>query len=150
MSGRQNAPLVWCGARVLTLSIAAGVVTLVGCGETGPERLPLSGTVTLDGQPVDDATIVLTPREQGKAAAALIVDGAFTFTPESGPTPGTHDVRINPNEAEFEEVSADASEIADSSPSKGIPPAYQQNGTLTAEVSGDPAQTLSFELSSSG
>jgi len=42
--------------------IAAGLAALlIGCGESGPSLVPISGTVTLNGAPLEGATVVFTP-----------------------------------------------------------------------------------------
>ena len=48
---------VTCG---LLLSLL--LVSLCGCRDSVPRRHPVHGTVTLDGQPVDNATIIMTPK----------------------------------------------------------------------------------------
>lgn len=127
------------------------VMWLVGCGPDGPQRVPVSGTVMLDGKPVGDATIIFTPSsEGGLAAAATIENGTFVLTGLDGPTAGEHGVRINPNEAEMEAV--DPAELAPeqlrAERRPRIPRVYQQAGELSASVTGEPQQVLEFELSS--
>lgn len=73
----------------LCLSAVVAVSLLGGCGESGPEKpklYPVSGTVTLDGQPLADGSIVLDP-EDGKSIASQggIKDGAFKFESPEGP-----------------------------------------------------------------
>lgn len=123
------------------------VAMIAGCGDSGPERLPLSGTVRLDGEPVDDATIVLNPKTQGPAAVALITGGEFQFSKLDGPAVGSYDVRISPNEAEMQEVAVDPEVLK--TQSGGIPTAYQRGGILTVEISGDLEQRIELELDSS-
>jgi len=50
--------------RIGLLAIAACLTLLVGCG--GPVFYPVSGTVTLDGKPLPDATIVFQPQDKTK------------------------------------------------------------------------------------
>lgn len=127
----------WLASSLLTL--------LVGCGPTGPQRIPVSGVVTLDGKPLSDATIIFTPKGSGAASAASIVDGRFSLTEMDGPTVGQHGIRINPHEAELEE--AVPSELTRSNRRPRIPRRYQQEGALSVDVN-DEKQLLKFELSS--
>jgi hypothetical protein len=106
----------------------------------------VSGSVTLDGHPVQNATIIFTPQGPGLAAAALIDDGKFVLSEMDGPTPGEHRVRINPNEAELELASP--VELAQAARRPKIPKAYQTDGQLKAKVTGQAQQPLSFELTS--
>lgn len=43
------------------LIVAATAVLLGGCGESGPKLLPVSGTVTNNGKPVEGASVIFTP-----------------------------------------------------------------------------------------
>jgi len=68
-------------------------VIVAGCGQGGPSLEPTIVTVTLDGQPVDDATVTLTPRADGTLMASGITDSAGRFTattvvPGRGARPG--------------------------------------------------------------
>jgi hypothetical protein len=41
----------------------AAALLLTGCGAAGPELAPVSGTVTLDGQPIENADVVFQPED---------------------------------------------------------------------------------------
>jgi hypothetical protein len=41
--------------------LAAGLLGLAGCGGSGPRFAPVSGIVTLDGKPYDNAVVVFQP-----------------------------------------------------------------------------------------
>ena len=132
------------------LSVLKGLLLIIatsltaGCSDTGPRRYPVVGSVTLDGQPVDDATIIFTPQAGGLAAAASIVNGHFAMTAKDGPTAGSFSVRINPNEAEMAEVSPNA--LADAVKRPRIPLVYQRDGKLLANIQAESSEPLSFEL----
>ncbi|MDX1929793.1 MAG: hypothetical protein SFV81_24920 [Pirellulaceae bacterium] len=135
-----------CNAlRVFTcISLA---IALCGCGKTEPQRYAIKGTVKLNGQPINNATLILTPTGEGLAAAATIQHGSFELPAEVGPSAGSFSVRINPNEAEVEEVS-----IHRQPPKVNvrprIPTIYQREGTLHAVVTGESNQSLDFDLKS--
>jgi hypothetical protein len=128
------------------LVLALGSVLLCGCSEPGPKRYAISGEVTLDGSPVNQATIVFTPKDAGLAAAASIFDGQFSLPADAGPTQGEFGVRINPLEAELDESQHLPAQLSRLDRRPRIPKHYQQNGTLTAIVTGEPNQSLRFEL----
>lgn len=55
----------------------------VGCGPTGPKVFPISGTVTYNGQPVPDGSIVLlAPGEVDESGQ--ITAGKFAFSAKAG------------------------------------------------------------------
>ncbi len=56
--------------RVSWLTILLIYGTLLGCGDSGPRVVPVAGTVTLDGEPVDGAGVLFSPRTQGPSASA--------------------------------------------------------------------------------
>lgn len=136
--------MFWKIKAILTLSVFACLIT--GCGPQGPQPVALSGNVTLDGKPVENATIILTPKRTGRAAAASIVRGKYSFTETDGPLPGEFDVRINPNEGEIEEIAP--AEVSQANRRPRIPRVYQLPGKLTASVSQQTQGQLDFQLSS--
>ena len=74
------------------------VVMLVGCGQRGnSEVVPVDGTVSLNGKPLDSGLITFWP-EGGRTAKGYIqADGTFilgTYTDTDGAIPGTHKVTI--------------------------------------------------------
>ncbi len=137
--------MIWHRLKMVVLLSLGTLATFSGCSPAGPQRYPVSGTVTLDGKPVSQATIIFTPQEQGLAAAAAIENGQFRFTAEDGPTAGVFSVRVNPNAAELQEVAA--TELAQAKLQPRIPQAYQRPGTLTTHVHGRAEQVLEFVLS---
>jgi hypothetical protein len=65
---------------------------LVGCAEPSQwDRIPLEGTVTLDGTTTNGA-LTLRPRagNRGPAVTADIQDGRYRFTSRSGPVAGAN------------------------------------------------------------
>lgn len=75
------------------LLIAMGVV---GCGaETGGRR-PVSGKITLKGQPIDEGTIQFMAKDgAGGFGGAPIKDGQYEIPAKHGLTPGAYEVRIS-------------------------------------------------------
>jgi hypothetical protein len=70
---------------------------LPGCGDRGPQPVPVSGTVLIDGTPLHGGTVRVVP-ENGRAATGQIQpDGRFsltTFQADDGCYPGTHAVEV--------------------------------------------------------
>lgn len=71
--------------RIALFVFLAALVPLTGCG--GVTLLPTSGVVTLDGKPVEGATVVFTSPD-GKTNASGITDAAGGFTLSTGDKPG--------------------------------------------------------------
>ena len=76
-----------------------GVVLLgAGCGPSRPETAPVTGVVTLDGKPVEGASVMLTPEGEGRPALGMTdMEGKFslkTFEPGDGAMLGKHHVTV--------------------------------------------------------
>ncbi len=56
------------------------LTTLSGCGDTGPELVPVSGIVTIDGQPLTLGSIQVIPAGYRPAYGQIGPDGRFTLT----------------------------------------------------------------------
>ncbi|WP_148618899.1 carboxypeptidase-like regulatory domain-containing protein [Mariniblastus fucicola] len=72
-----------------------------GCSDGEEARLPVSGTVTLDGQPLADAKVTLMPKDNRRVANAITdetgrFDSATTFSSGDGALIGEHYVAITP------------------------------------------------------
>ena len=122
------------------------LASVIGCSNTEP-RFELNGEVTLDGVPLENATLILTPKGKGQAVAANIVDGKFQVPENLGPTRGEYDVRINPLDGNDDPESFVAN--ARSGKKKQlIPKEYQSDGKLTVSVMGTPGESFQLELKS--
>jgi hypothetical protein len=60
-------------------------VCLIGCTKSNPHKtglVPAGGTITYNGSPLGNATIVFVPKEANKQGAGALsgVDGKFTLT----------------------------------------------------------------------
>jgi hypothetical protein len=75
--------------------VAFALVTLVGCRQS--ETVPVTGTVTLNGQPAADAEVIFTPSKGRVASGATDAAGRFTLStnqPGDGAVPGDHKVTV--------------------------------------------------------
>ncbi|MFN7731803.1 MAG: hypothetical protein ACK5OB_07870 [Pirellula sp.] len=146
---RPDANSIWSGTWLVT-GLGIAMMGCSGCTDPGPNRFPISGTVTLDGQPLDRATLILTPQGRGRAAAACIEAGKFELTSIDGPTQGTFHIRINP----LDPMSGDRNEGPNASlqgtrqGSQLLPLRYQRDGLLQVTIAGQPHQHLDLRLSS--
>lgn len=143
--------------------------TLVGCGgPKGPAVTVVSGTVMLDGEPLDGASVVFHPTSSSGLAGAgkTSADGTFglsTFraTPGAGVVPGEYVVTIRKEEwPQFEEPEDDdpdyerkmaqvERDMERARPTFITPQAYgdEETSGLTATVSTGENKIV-FELSS--
>jgi hypothetical protein len=118
-----------------------------GCGQKGPDRVPVSGKVTLDGKPLTRGVLRVVPANAKPASSAIGEDGAFSlasYSSQPGKQPGCvlgkHRVIVN------------ASEGVDRARTRFFAPAkYAELETtdLTVEITG-PTSDLVIDLKSDG
>lgn len=79
------------------LIVLACVGLFAGCGEGRPKLVKVEGTVTFEGKPLEQGTVVFIPKE-GRTASAMVVDGRLTdlmtYEPGDGLPLGTHVVTV--------------------------------------------------------
>ena len=77
-------------------ALAAVVLALAGCGG-GPRVVPVSGFVTIDGQPLTYGHVQVIPADWRPASGRIGGDGRFTLTTTAsgdGCVVGTHPVAV--------------------------------------------------------
>jgi hypothetical protein len=123
------------------LLLLASFAGLAGCGGSGPESIPITGTVTFDGQPIPTGNITLMAAD-GKIApdAGSIVKGQFAFSAK----PGLKRVEI-----QAERMGAPDPEMKSPNRFQYIPAKYNAESTLRADVSAT-STTFTFDLRSDG
>jgi hypothetical protein len=126
---------------------AASAVILAGCGgESAPETLPVTGSVSFDGTPVTQGEIVFRDAAgQTRSCGGQITDGKFSFDA----SPGSKKVEITARREVPGKM--DTSNPGEEVPlmEQYIPASYNTETTLTADVSSD-KKTFDFDLQSGG
>ncbi len=80
------------------LFFAICVAGLVGCGggSSADQRAAVRGSVSLDNQPIDGATInFIALDSQGRNVGATTIQGDYEIPAERGPNPGRYRVEIS-------------------------------------------------------
>jgi hypothetical protein len=114
---------------------------LTGCSDR-PRRVPVSGQVLVDGQPVTAGFVRIIPTDARPAWGTIGADGRFTLTTfedNDGCVPGTHKVTVSA----FQQTGSSLRWLA--------PKRYCEPGTsdLSAKIEG-PTDSLKIELSWAG
>jgi hypothetical protein len=127
--------------------VALAVLVCLGCsGGSKIEGIaPVTGTVTMNGSPVEGATVIFAPAGQGSRSASGKTDasGKFSLTtlqPGDGAMPGDYTVMVTKTEVtESKKVSDDeATEIIRKT---GKPPVTSQTKNLLPAKYGDIAKS---------
>jgi hypothetical protein len=135
------------GGAVAMAALLAGILS--GCGGKGYDRIPVAGTVTLNGEPMEEGVITFIPIDgsTGPKARAEISLGEYKFDSATGPVPGRMRVEIDSAESEAEALERDIR--GGEKPELHrvvIPPKYNKNSTLTADVSSGGSREFPFAL----
>ncbi|WP_299467267.1 hypothetical protein [uncultured Gimesia sp.] len=118
------------------------------------ERIPVSGLVYYDGDPLTSARILfISDTPEGKVKSAGIVrEGIYQIPKQGGPVVGKARVEIYPTIPEMEELEQLLREakkqgkpIQDPSKVK-IPATYNKNSKLTAEITKDGRNMFDFKI----
>jgi hypothetical protein len=80
MCRQRQGPRLICWALAWWSGLA-----ILGCGEAGPKTYAVSGTVTLDGRPLEEGDIYFYPLDPNVSAdAGKIKGGRFAFRAKAG------------------------------------------------------------------
>ena len=121
-----------------------------GCGGPDTGRLGMSGTVTLDGNPLSEGTIELYPLRGtgGPASGGDISNGRFAIAPAKGLFAGSFRVEIKAyrgtGKNRLNKYSGEEFEVREQYLSKR----YNQRSELTCEISTDGENYQEFHLKS--
>ena len=81
----QRAPIIWL--------LALAAILASGCSNNGTERFGLSGTVSIEGEPIKFGWMVFSP-EKGPGATANIEEGNFATPEDFGTIGGMHTIEL--------------------------------------------------------
>jgi hypothetical protein len=126
------------------------VVLCLGCGQAGPERATVSGTVTLDGVPVAAGSINFIPTEgtTGPSAGGTIKDGQYHVAKVKGVIVGRNRVELRANKKTGKKVKdpmnpkALMDEIVEA-----FPPEYNTKSTVVKDIQSG-SNEINFDVSS--
>jgi hypothetical protein len=127
-------PCILTFARFVRCSLIAviGFLALSGCG--GGSGAAISGSVSLDGAPLDEATITFVPEDGGQrqAAWAPVVGGKYAIDSSSGLGSGKFRVEIRAVRSSGDKANPNEPTLMTA---KDIVPAkYNDKSELTVEI----------------
>jgi len=116
--------------------ISFTLLAVVGCSDGGPVRASIQGTITWQGEPIEDGKISFIPQNGGPEAIAKIVDGKYQLPKSEGPSLGINRIAIlglrnlGPQEAGPPHPPGTLIEATQ----QFIPSEYNNSSQLTAEI----------------
>jgi hypothetical protein len=88
-------------ASLTAAGLALAISLSGGCGDGRPERLPVTGQVLIDGQPLTYGQVLFHSKNHRPAVGEIKSDGHFqlsTYELLDGCVPGTHQVTVDAGE----------------------------------------------------
>ncbi len=85
---------------IFWLSVLFAVVTIAGCGDGRPTRVPVAGIVLINGEPLKSGNIKFVPKNGRPSASKISEDGSFNLTcydGNDGALLGKHRVQVSSN-----------------------------------------------------
>jgi hypothetical protein len=134
--------------RLLVAAAVGAFVLVPGCSSSG-SRSSICGTVSYDGEEVDQGGIAFIPEGDASnqprvRATTNIVDGNYQLDNRRGPYPGMYRVQIYWLKKTGKKVPGEMGHLKDESV-QILPPKYNADSVLNAEVQPG-ANTLNFSL----
>jgi hypothetical protein len=123
----------------------------VGCGPVdGLNRQAMSGTVTVDGQPLLSGAILFEPEteQSGTAVGSTIRRGSFLIARDKGAVPGTYRVRVYASSGRQAPPTARQTELTPRPMIERLPARYNTQSKLRAEVVARRGNKYVFDLTS--
>jgi hypothetical protein len=142
--------------RAIAAFAVVGLLLCLGCGgKKDPyARVPISGTVKLDGQMLDRGYLIFEPKSgQPTQSGGMISGGKFEVPREHGPVPGTYSVAIFSGADDPGVVGAGPENPAGAAAAKKlrgerVPRKFNIETTLQREVTADGKNEFDFDLMS--
>lgn len=146
--------------RFATIAALAALMALAGCGDS-LNLVPVSGTVTYNGKPVEGANVTFMPETGPIGTGTTDASGKYTLTTEGKPgaVVGKHGVMINkssavagassaPSPDDMMKMASKMGKGAASMSKPELPVKYSttQGSGLSADVKADGANTFDFPL----
>lgn len=119
----------------------------IGCDQ-GPQRIPVSGSVELDGKPLATGSLLMTPLKSGPVAGCDIKDGRFEMPMERGPGPGEYRVEITAYRPTGKKLYDSDFNVSTETLEPIVPARYNTATELTATVSDEIENKFTFDLKS--
>ncbi len=123
------------------------VIVAAGCGQDIGGRIGISGNVQFQGSPLATGTIEFVSADGSQRSGATIERGLYSIPAPKGLLPGKFTVRINcAQEAGPAPTGPPGPESMGQAAKNLIPPQYNVNSTLTAEVTESGENEFDFDL----
>ena len=128
------------------MSVLFGVMLLVGCGASADSRSGMSGTVKLDGKPIEKGRITLRPLTAGQTAGALVENGTFSVATAPGLKPGDYRVEFTARRGTGVKYIDDGTGLEVEETEQYVPAKYNTQSEETVTVTANGENHFDFNL----
>jgi hypothetical protein len=130
--------------RTILLGILPAAAMLAGCFPGATPGVAVSGRVTYQGKPVDDAMIFFRVDfdKSGRGASAYISGGRYSIPADRGPFPGEFNVEI----VSITKPTPQGSQAGPDAGATSIPEKYNKETTLRVIIPARKEYELLFDL----
>ena len=136
-----------CRSSYRSAAILLLAVLVSGCGKGTGGRLEISGTVRFQGAPLKAGTIEFASADAKQLTGSTVTDGKYSVPADKGLPPGKYTVRISAAEdAGAAPTGPPGPESMTQQAKALIPPQYNVDSTLTAEVTEGGSNVFDFDL----
>lgn len=124
---------------------------LLGCGGDGLPRQAVSGSISLNGKPLKSGVVNFVPQslDMPTQSGAAVIDGKYVISRATGLVTGKYKVVISSGEGSAEKKVDKVSDLPGMAPipaKEAIPPEYNNNSTLEANVTEGGSNVFEFNL----
>ncbi len=130
----------------LSIGLLLAVATFIGCGGSGEPVGKVSGKVTLNGEPVPQASVMFEPVDGGRSSFGMTdADGTYQLTymqENDGALVGEHLVRITTQRGAKRD---DRGQITQAGVKEKLPPEYNTESTQQVTVESG-SNEINFEV----
>jgi hypothetical protein len=134
-------------SRFLLLAGFSLLSLMMGCGDPDG-RVPVEGTITLGGQPLDEGIIEFV--SEGLRTGSVISEGKYAIPKTHGLTPGSYKVKITSGDGKTPLDAADdfipGPTGANIVSKERIPPEYNSRSTQVVTVEGGKLNRFNYDI----
>jgi hypothetical protein len=149
----------WRSLRLMCLvplpPLVLSVLVALGCGDSGPKRYEISGTVTFKGSPIEEGIIQFEPMDKGPTMSGSTILNSEYFIPrDKGLAAGKYRVSIYVGDGTSGQGKAGLDPKVDPKPQRGfrgrgierVPPEFNTKSTLVFTVSSSGKNRFDFDV----
>jgi hypothetical protein len=133
---------------IRSIVLLLGICCLAGCGDRGPDRVVVSGTVTFNGKPLPHGNIRFMPTGDSAVpmAGTIVRDGVYKVERHGGVPVGAYKIEIEAYQVDKRHTNPDSPMARGAPRIQYLPKRYNANSELTITIEPGRAIVKDFAL----